>query len=426
MPLPAKMVVVSHSAFIIYLPSFTIYHLPFTINVCSMINDKCSMMIVAGEASGDAHAAKLVRALRELAPDVDFEFFGSAGHHLRDAGVEAIVNADNLSIVGLPEIARALPMFWKTFQTLKQEALKRKPDAVVLVDFPDFNLKLAKSLKKQNLKIIYYISPQLWAWRKHRARTIRDAVDLLITILPFEKDWYAQQGISHVEYVGNPLAREVCSKLSKEEFCAKHGLDAGKPVVALLAGSRGKEIARVLPVLLETAALMSEKNPELQFVIAAAKNRKLSEIETIIEKVKQKMPETLKIVQNETHEALNAADAAAVTSGTATLETAIIGTPMAIVYKTSALNYKILRPLINVEHFGLINLIARERLAAELIQDDFTKEALSKELFRLLEPETNKQMREKLKETADTLGHGGASKRAAEAILKQLRITNYE
>lgn len=399
-------------------------------------------MIVAGEASGDAHAAKLVRALRELAPEINFEFFGAAGHLLRDAGVEAIVNADNLSIVGLPEIARALPMFWKTFQTLKNEAARRKPDAVVLVDFPDFNLKLAKTLKKQNLKIIYYISPQLWAWRKHRARTIRNSVDLLITILPFEKEWYARHGISHVEYVGNPLVREVYSKLSKEEFCAKHKLDTSKPLVALLAGSRGKEISRVLPVLLETAALMSEKNPELQFVIAAAKNRKVSEIEQIKENFNRRFAQIntdksktsgvhprlsavkLITVQNETHEALNASDAAAVTSGTATLETAILGTPMAIVYKTSALNYKILRPLINVEHFGLINLIARERLATELIQDDFTKETLSKELFRLLEPETNRKMREKLKETADTLGHGGASKRAAEAILKQLRIKN--
>jgi lipid-A-disaccharide synthase len=383
------------------------------------------IMIVAGEPSGDAHAAKLVKALRELASETDFEFFGAAGASLREAGVEATVNADNLSIVGLPEIARALPLFLKTFQTLKREAIKRKPDAVVLVDFPDFNLKLAKALKKQNLKIIYYISPQLWAWRKHRARIIRNSVDLLITILPFEKDWYAERGISHVEYVGSPLAREIHSSLSKEEFCAKHKLDAAKPIIALLAGSRGKEIARILPILLETASLMSKKNPEIQFVIALAKNRKPKEITEAIKKIGLSEPpanadgsDRIIVVQNETHEALNASDAAAVTSGTATLETAIIGTPMVVVYKTSTLNYRLLRPLINVEHFGLINLIARERLATELIQDDFTKEALSAELFRLLEPETNRKMRERLRETADTLGRGGASRRAAEAILK--------
>lgn len=377
-------------------------------------------MIVAGEASGDAHAAKLVRALRGLAPEIDFEFFGAAGASLREAGVEEIVNADNLSIVGLPEIARALPLFLKTFRTLKREAVKRKPDAVVLVDFPDFNLRLARSLKKQNLKIVYYISPQLWAWRKHRARIIRNSVDLLITILPFEKDWYEKIGITHVEYVGSPLAREIRSKRTKEEFCAEHKLDAAKPLVALLAGSRKKEVSRVLPVLIETAALMAEKNSGLQFVVALAKNRHAAEVSEAEKKISRGTIPKLTVVQDETYEALNASDVAAVTSGTATLETAIIGTPMAIVYKTSALNYSLLRPLIKVEHFGLINLIARERLAKELIQDDFTKEALTAELFRLLEPVENKKMRERLKEVADTLGHGGASRRAAEAILRMI------
>ncbi len=391
-----------------------------------MVNDKCKIMIVAGEPSGDGHAAKLVKALRELAPATDFEFFGAASHKLREAGVEEIVNADDFSIVGLPEIAKALPMFWKDFQKLKQAAVNRKPDVVILVDFPDFNLKLAKSLKKQGLKIIYYISPQLWAWRKYRVSTVRKYVDLMLTILPFEKDWYAKQGISHVEFVGNPTVREVHSNLTKEQFCAKYNLDAAQPIISLLAGSRHKEIVRILPELLETAALMSEQNAALQFVITLASTRKMTEVETAIGEAKRKnikLPKVLITVQSETHEALNASDAAAVTSGTATLETAIIGTPMAIVYKTSPLNYKLLRPLISVEHFGLINLIAERRLAKELIQDDFTAETLSKELFRLLEPENNRKMREQLKEVTDKLGHGGASKRAAEFILRDLEKT---
>ena len=378
-------------------------------------------MIVVGEASGDAHAAHLVEAMRELAPETDFEFFGATSYKLRDAGVETIVKADDLSIVGLPEIARALPMFLKTFQTLKQCAIKRKPDVVILVDFPDFNLKLAKTLKKLGLKVIYYISPQLWAWRKYRIKQIRESVDLLLTILPFEKDWYARRGVLHVEFVGNPLAGEVKSNLTKEEFCAKHNLDVSKPIVALLAGSRHKEIVKILPVMLETASKMAETQ-DLQFVIALASARRTSEAETAIAQAKSeglKLPKTLLAVYSETREALNAADVAAVTSGTATLETAIIGTPMVIVYKTSALNYKLLRPLIDVPHFGLINLIAEERLAKELIQDDFTKEPLAEELFRLLEPETNKKMRNRLNEVTETLGHG-ASKRAAEAILKTL------
>ena len=383
---------------------------------------KLKIMIVVGEASGDAHAAHLVEALREIAPEINFEFFGTTSYKLRDAGVETIVNADDLSIVGLPEIARALPMFLKTFQTLKQTAIERKPDAVILVDFPDFNLKLAKALKKGGLKVIYYISPQLWAWRKYRIKRIRDSVDLLLTILPFEKDWYARRGVSHVEFVGNPLAGEVKSNLTKAEFCAKHNLDISKPIVALLAGSRHKEIVRILPVMLETASKMSETG-SLQFVIALASTRRTSEAETALSAAKSsglKLPKTLLTVFGETRETLNAANVAAVTSGTATLETAIIGTPMAIVYKTSAFNYKLLRPLIDVPHFGLINLIAQERLAKELIQDDFRPETLAEELFRLLETETNKKMRERLNEVTDTLGHG-ASERAARAILTNLQ-----
>nr|HQU86549.1 lipid-A-disaccharide synthase [Pyrinomonadaceae bacterium] len=320
------------------------------------------------------------------------------------------------------EIGKVLPMFWNAFQKLKNEAVKRKTDAVILVDFPDFNLKLAKPLKKAGIKVFYYISPQLWAWRKYRKKTIEKYVDLLLTILPFEKDWYAKQGIEHVEYVGNPTVREVHSELTKEEFCAKYNLNETKPIISLLAGSRHKEIVRILPVLLETAAIMTGKNAEIQFIIPLARNRKHSEIEEAKQKVRLKLENlNLTIVQNETHEALNASDVAAVTSGTATLETGIIGTPMAIVYKTSALNYKLLRPLITVEHFGLINLIAEERLAKELIQDDFTPEILADELFRLLEPSENRKFRDKLNAVTEKLGHGGASKRAAEAILKFLQ-----
>jgi len=376
-------------------------------------------MLVAGEPSGDAHAAKLVAALREKSFATSIEFFGATGAKMRESGVETVINSDDLSIVGLPEIARALPTFWNAFQILKREARKREPDVVVLIDFPDFNLKLAKSLKKQGFKIIYYISPQLWAWRRYRVKTIEKYVDLLLTILPFEKDWYAKQGISHVEYVGNPLAGEVKSTITKAKFCVKNNLDSQKPIVALLGGSRHKEIAKILPVLLEAARLMKRKNADLQFVIALASTRNLAETKLAIADAKKDLPQ-FTIVQGETREALNAADVAAVTSGTATLETAIIGTPMAIVYKTSALNYGLLRPLISVEHFGLINLIAEERIAKELIQKDFTAQTLSDELLRLLQPETNKKTREKLSEATAKLGKGGASRRAAEAIMREL------
>lgn len=387
------------------------------------MREKYKIMIVAGESSGDAHAAALVRELRKKEPSAEFEFFGATGAKMREAKVETVLNADELAIVGLPEIARALPMFWNAFQALKKAAIERQPDAVVLVDFPDFNLKLAKSLKKAGLQIVYYISPQIWAWRKYRVRTIKKYIDLLLTILPFEKDWYREQGVSHVEYVGNPLAGEVHAKFGREEFCRKHNLVFEKPIVALLPGSRHKEIAKILLPMLATATLMSEKNADLQFVLALGSARRLAEVETLIETAREKrlaVPENLIVISGETREALKAADVAAVKSGTATLETAIIGTPLAIVYKTSVLNYKLLRPLITVPHFGLVNLVAGERLAQELIQDDFTAQTLSDELFRLLKPNVNQEMRERLATVAESLNNG-AAELAAAAILKQIK-----
>ena len=375
--------------------------------------------MVAGEASGDLHAAKLANALREECSDV--QLFGACGPRMREAGVDSVVDADNLSIIGLPEIGRALPMFIRVFRDLKAAAIERRPDVIVLIDFPDFNLKLAKSLKKLGFKIVYYISPQLWAWRKYRIRTVKKYVDLLISILPFEKDWYSKHGVDHVEYVGSPLAREVHPTQSRDEFREMHGLSKEDLLIALLPGSRHKEIVRILPEMLLTVALMSAEAPKMQFVIAAASDKSRADIGRAINDALGnglKLPENLLVVQNETFNAVNSADVAAVASGTATLETGIIGTPMAIVYKTSVLNYKLLRPLIDVEHFGLINLIAGERVAAELIQDDFSPESLAAELMRLMEPKENARARNKLNDASDKLGHGGASKRAAEAIIR--------
>lgn len=390
-----------------------------------MTEEKLTIMIVAGEASGDLHAAKLVRALREAAGKRETDFFGASGPLMREAGVESVVASDELSIVGLLEIGRALPTFLKAFNLLKNSARARKPDAAILVDFPDFNLKLAKALKKQGIRVVYYISPQLWAWRSYRVRTIRKYVDLMITILPFEKEWYEKRGIKHVEYVGSPLAMEVHASRSREEFCRDHEIEPARPIISLLPGSRHKEIVRILPVMIESAVEMTKERSDLQFIVALASEKSLPDVKQILKKAEKRsaLPEDLFIIAGETFDALNASDAAAVTSGTATLETAIIGTPMAIVYKTSAINYGLLRPLISVEHFGLVNLIAGERIAKEMIQGEFTPKNLETELSRLLDPIENQLARAKLSESVDKLGHGGASKRAAEAILSLIRDT---
>jgi lipid-A-disaccharide synthase len=375
-------------------------------------------MMVAGEASGDAHGAALVIALRRVAPAGQLEFFGAAGPKMREAGVEPTVASDELSVVGIAEIARALPMFLRAKRKLVRAATERRPDVAVLIDFPEFNLKLARSLKKRATKVVYYISPQLWAWRKYRIEGIRKYVDLLLTILPFEKEWYAHNGLDNVQYVGNPLASEVVAETTREEFCGSVGFDPAKPLIALLPGSRGKEIERILPVMLEATERIRSAMPETQFVVALADGRHRKRVETEFQKLSGARGEFAVIVECRTYDALHAADAAAVTSGTATLEAGILGTPMAIVYRTSMLNYVLIKPLVSVEHFGLINLIAGRRVAAELIQGGFTSATLSQEIVRLLDADTNKQMRSDLKDAAEKLGGGGASRRAAAAILE--------
>lgn len=387
--------------------------------------ERTSLMIVAGEPSGDAHAAALVRALRDEAPEARLELFGATGALMRAAGVESVVRSDDLSIMGLVEVARVLPKFWRAFRTLREAAIERRPDAVILVDWPEFNLRLARSLHRRGIKIIYYISPQLWAWRSYRTRNIRRDVDLLLAILPFEPRWYDARGIHHVEFVGHPLAGEVRARYGREEFCRPHNLDPAKPIVALLPGSRHKELARILPPMLDAAALVARTRPEVQFIVALARNRSPNEAQEIIQAFRQNnasnnapLSGSLHITQHETREALAAADAAVVASGTATLEAALIGTPLVIVYKESFINWHTLGRLIHTEHFGLVNLIANERLVTELMQNDLNGERLAREILSLLDATRNAALRTRLSEVTMQLGAGGSSARTARAIIK--------
>ncbi|MDT7602480.1 MAG: lipid-A-disaccharide synthase [Acidobacteriota bacterium] len=383
------------------------------------------LMIVAGETSGDAHAASLVAALRELAPETSFEFFGGTQGEMRAAGVESVVRTDELSITGLVEIASALPRFLRAYRELKRAGVERKPDAVVLVDFPDFNLRLARFFHARGLKIIYYVSPQLWAWRGYRVRNIRRDVDLLLALLPFEPAWYAARGVRHVEFVGHTLATEVRPTDNRAEFCQRHGLDATRTIIALLPGSRRKELERILPPMLEAAKIISRAHAGAQFVVALAPARTDTEAERIISSVVNSndaaLASVLRLVRGETRDALSASDAAAVASGTATLEAALTQTPLVVVYKESKINWHVLGSLITTEHYGLVNLVAGERVAAELMQYDFTPAALARELIHLLDPAHNARTRARLRAATARLGNKSASRRAAEAILRSLR-----
>lgn len=377
-------------------------------------------MIVAGEPSGDAHSASLVRSLREAEPHSQFDFFGSTGPQMRESGVETIVRADDLAIMGILEVGRVLPKFWRAYRALKNAALERKPDAVILVDWPEFNLRLARSLHRNGLRVIYYISPQVWAWRSYRTRSIQRDIDLLLCILPFEPEWYEKRGVMNTKFVGHPLTGEIHPRYGREEFCARHSMDSLRPIIALLPGSRHRETERILPPMLDAASAIHRVHPEIQFVLALAANRPIAEAEAMITNRKD-LTGNLQIVQGETREALVAASVAAVASGTATLEAAIIGTPFVMVYKESSVNWHTLGRLITAEHYGLVNLIAGERLVTELMQDDLTGARLSDELIALLDNDRNEIMRARLHEVTLRLGTGDASPRAADAILSKLQ-----
>ena len=374
-------------------------------------------MIVAGEPSGDAHAAALVNALRKR--EKHLQCFGATGPLMRAAGVETVVDSDELAIMGILEVTHALPKFLKAFRQLKQAAFEKSPDAVVLVDWPEFNLRLATALHRRGLKVIYYISPQLWAWRPRRINRIKRDIDLLLSILPFEADWFRARGVDHVEFVGHPLAGEVKARFGREEFCRANGLDPVRPIVSFLPGSRRKELQRILPPMLAAMSKLASARPNVQCVVVVAPSRTIEETREIINR--QNGATSVKLVQGQTREALAASDAAAIASGTATLEAALLETPMVVVYKESAVNWHTLGRLITVTHYGLVNLVAGKEIATELMQNDLTGEKLSDELLKLLETAANKTARAQLADVAHKLGEAGASERAAELILNSLQ-----
>jgi lipid-A-disaccharide synthase len=366
-------------------------------------------MIVAGEPSGDAHAASLVNALR--AANSNLSFFGSTGPLMRAAGVETIVNSDDLAIMGIVEVGLVFPRFIKAFRKLRDAAIRRSPEAVVLVDWPEFNLRLAATLHRRGLKVVYYISPQLWAWRPGRVSKIKENVDLLLSILPFEVDWYKAHGVEHVEFVGHPLSGEVKARFGREEFCRRNDLDPARPLISFLPGSRQKEVERILPPMLDAIEELRNVRPDVQPVIVVAPSRTIQDIKSL------DSSGSAKIIQQQTREALAASDAAAVASGTATLEAALLETPIVVVYKESPVNWHTLGRLITVQHFGLVNLVAGKEIAKELMQDDLSGKNLVQELLKLLEPERSRLAREDLRDVVRKLGEPDASQRAAELIL---------
>lgn len=388
-----------------------------------------SIMIVAGEASGDKHGGSLARSLTRLYPEIKFNLFGSGGDEMRAAGVETFVDARDVAIIGVPEVARAIGKLYRAYRTLLSAARARRPSAVVLIDWPDFNMRLARKLHREGLKIIYYVSPQVWAWRGYRVRALRRDVDRMLVILPFEEEFYRDAGIK-VEYVGHPLSGAVRQTASRDEFCRRHGLDPARPIFALLPGSRHKEIQYHLPVMLDAALRLRSaecgvSSVEPQFVIPLASTVRRQDIEAITRAAPGKAYVETTVIERDTYNALSHAGFAIVASGTATVEAALAGTPMVIIYRGSALNWRLIRPLIHLDTFGMVNLIARRRIVPELMQHDATGEKIASEVCAILNDEARlSQMKHDLASVRDLLGSDGGSgaERAAQSVMKTIHF----
>jgi len=371
-------------------------------------------MIVAGEASGDKHGAKLASALRALRPSTRFEFFGAGGDEMRQAGVETLVDAREVAIMGALEVARALPNFLRVFRRLSDAANERRPRLIVLIDWPEFNLRLARRLKRDGHRVVYYISPQIWAWRSYRIHAVKRYVEKMLVILPFERDYYERSGVE-VDYVGHPLLDSVNVTMTREEFCERHGLDPSNAVIALLPGSRHSEMKHILPPMVDAAKILNRSRPHFQFILPLARTFEPNTIASQISSA------GLRVIENDTYNAVAASDLAAVASGTATLETAIIGSPLIVVYRASRLNWRIFRPLINTPFVGMPNLIAGREIAPELLQDDLNGERLATLIVEFLsDPARLRRSRDDLAEVKKKLGEANASERAANRILDLL------
>jgi lipid-A-disaccharide synthase len=370
------------------------------------------ILISAGEASGDMYAARLAMALKQRA---DMELFGMGGAQMRAAGVEIVTDYSEVSVVGITEILSHLPSLVRAMRRLVSAAKQRKPRFAILTDFPGFHLRLARKLLPLGVQNIYYICPQFWAWRPWRVNLVRRRFVKALCIFPFEEAFFSRAGVS-TEFIGHPLVGAVHATKDRAAFCKQHGLDAALPVVAVLPGSRSAELTRHMPIIREACRLIAHE-AQVQFVIAAAHAREIAALsEGWTEGI------VLRVAAGETYNALAVADAAIVSSGTATVEAALLDAPMVVVYRVSALTALFAKALVRTKFFSMVNLIAERRVVTELIQGDFTPQRLASEILRLLrDPATGEELRRGLADVRQRLGPAGAVDRAAEAIATLLR-----
>lgn len=378
------------------------------------MRDDPRILIVAGEASGDLHGANLVRELKQMAPVVSL--FGIGGPRMQEAGVELVRSINRMGLMGFTEVLQYLPFIRRTLKELKGLIEEQRPALAILIDYPGFNLRLAKILRNKGIPILYYIGPQVWAWGADRAKKIAQLVNRMAVIFPFEVDIYQEVGLE-VEFVGHPVVEAIDPKLNKEEFCAQWGLSPLQTIFGLLPGSRRMEVLRLLPIMLQSVELIRREDRGLQVVLGLAPAVDRTEIEDVISKSRVEV----RLVEGLTQDVIKHSDLLLVASGTATLESTCLGTPMIILYKVGFLSWLIGRQLVKVPHIGLVNILAGRRVVPELVQFDASPQKVAAVAIDLLRDRARRErMREELLKVREKLGSGGASRRTAEVVLEML------
>jgi lipid-A-disaccharide synthase len=375
------------------------------------------IFIVAGEASGDLHGADLTRALCSLDPEVTL--VGMGGERMQEAGVHLLVDAGELAAVGLTEVFSRLAALGRAFRKLRRAIAVQRPDLLLLIDFPDFNFWLARSSRRMEIPVLYYISPQVWAWRRGRVRTLKRLVEKVVVIFPFEEVPYREEGVP-VAFVGHPMLDRLRDVPTREEARRQLGCGELELIVGLLPGSREGEITHHLPVLKRAVAQIAQAKPDIRFLLAVANSLPPRLVETLLEGSNS----LIRPLYGQTYQVMRAADLLITASGTATLEAGLLGTPMIIVYQVSRLTWWAGKLLVDVPSIGMVNLVAGRRVVPELIQNDFTPERVARIALELLHrPEALGAIRQELNEIRGRLGEEGASLRAAREVLKTLQET---
>jgi lipid-A-disaccharide synthase len=379
-----------------------------------MMGPQRTVVMVAGESSGDLYGAKVVEAMASLSPGV--EFYGIGGNEMEKRGVNLLASSADLAVVGVTELAEKMGHIWRAWRRMKRFIKEHKPHLAILIDYPDFNLRLAKTLNNSSVPVLYYVSPQVWAWRRGRIKKIARRVAKMAVILPFEASLYQHAGVD-VEFVGHPLLDILDEGLSRDEARRRLGVSADALLIGLLPGSRGREVKVLLPPLLGAAQIIAADFPLSRFIIPLASTIGRKGVQGFIEK--SRLP--LEIAEEKTFEVMKGADLLLVASGTATLEGAIAGCPMVIIYRLSPLTYFLGRILIKVKCIGLANIVVGKKVVPELIQGEVTPQRIALEAKRMLQDHARREeITDEFKLVTDKLGGKGASQRVARIALQMM------